>query len=323
MTRMRIAAAAALVLALPLGLAACGAQDAQSGSQSSQSSSSQADASSTPEVDRSGEANFPAVTGGFGEDPEISAGKGDAPAQVSVKTLHQGDGAGIAIEDTLLVDYELALWDGSKVESSFESGTPALFSLQQVIPGWTYGLEGQHVGDRVEIVVPAKWGYGDQPSGAIPAGSTLVFVVDVINSSANVSVDESLLSQGSATGAAAPEGISVEGAPGAEPTLSFAEGAAAPEASGAPLTLVEGAGEQVGEGDYVLYRGVGGPFGSNDRVSSSWGMEPQIIQAAQAQLVGQKVGSRLLYVLGSPGGAQSGSTPTVIVLDVVGILTAN
>ncbi len=319
--RMKIAAAAALVLALTTGLSACGTDTAQSDAQSSQSSL-QSEGSSIPEVDRNGTANFPEVTGGFGEDPQIFAGQGQAPSTVAVKTIHQGEGAEISIVDSLVVNYELALWDGTKIESSFENGRAALFSLQEVIPGWTYALEKQHVGDRVEIVVPAKWGYGDRASGQIPAGSTLVFVVDVIDSSANVVIDESLQSQGTPTGEALPEGVKVEGDPGVEPTVSFVEGASAPSGNSRTL-LVQGAGKTIVEGDYVLYRAVGGPFGSNEQINSSWALKPQLINAMQADLVGQSVGSRLVFVLGAGTNEQQGAIPTLIVLDIVGILTVN
>ncbi|WP_115727478.1 FKBP-type peptidyl-prolyl cis-trans isomerase [Actinomyces culturomici] len=316
------AAAAALALALSLSLAACGSDSAQS-AQSSQSASSES-GSSVPEVDRTGKANFPKVAGGFGEDPEISAGSGDAPTQVSVKTLAEGSGAALTTSDTVLVNYELVLWDGTKVESSFESGSPIAFSLGQVIPGWTYGLEGQKVGDRVEIVIPPKWGYGDTATGSIPAGSTLVFVVDVLDSTSNVAIDENALTQGTATGNALPDGVTVTGDPGVEPTLSFADGATAPTAN-SQTTIVSGTGQTVGESDYVLYRGVGAPFGQATSASSSWAGKPLAVSAKQLGLAGAKVGDRIVFVVGAASAAQSGSTststtPTVIVMDIVGVM---
>lgn len=318
----KAAAALALTLALSVSLAACSSDDqaSESGAQSS-ASAAQSD-SSVPEVDRSGDANFPEVTGDFGEDPEISAGEGDAPTRVSVATLSEGEGAALTTSDTVLVNYELALWDGTKVESSFESGSPIAFSLSQVIPGWTYGLEGQKVGDRVLIVVPPTWGYGDTATGSIPAGSTLVFVVDILDSTSNVTIDEGALKEGSATGDALPEGIEVSGGAGVEPTLSFTEGASAPT-DNSQTTVIAGTGAEVASSDYVLYRGVGGQFGASDSISSSWAEEPLVVAASQIGLEGAHVGDRIVFVLASSA-AQSGSTsstPTVIVLDVVGVMT--
>lgn len=314
--RLRTAAAAALALVLSASLAACGSDSSQSGPQS-QGSSQSASSPSAPEVDRSGKANFPKVVGDFGEDPEISAGSGDAPDRVSVKTLHEGSGATLTTKDTVLVNYELALWDGTKVESSFETKQPIAFSLGQVIPGWTYGLQGQKVGDRLELVVPAKWGYGDKATGSIPAGSTLVFVVDVLDSTSNVKIDEDALKQGAPTGAEAPAGVEVSSEPGAEPTLSFAEGAAAPTEN-SHTTIVKGTGAAIEEDDYVLYRGVGAPFGAAS--TSSWSAEPLAAKAATLGIAGETVGSRIVFVVGAGPGAQSGSTPTVIVMDVVGVM---
>ena len=50
-----------------------------------------------------------------------------------------------------------------------------------VIPGWDKGLVGKTVGSRVLLVVPPADGYADQVQGQIPANSTLVFVVDILD----------------------------------------------------------------------------------------------------------------------------------------------
>ena len=127
---MHKAATAVLTITVSLGLVACGSTDAP------QSASPQS-GTSIPEVERDGDFNFPATTGGYGEDTEISAGEGDAPTdKVYVKTLVQGDGAEVQLTDTVYVNYELALWDGTKVESSFETGKPIAFALNRVIPAW-------------------------------------------------------------------------------------------------------------------------------------------------------------------------------------------
>ncbi|MCI6412051.1 FKBP-type peptidyl-prolyl cis-trans isomerase [Schaalia hyovaginalis] len=317
--RARIGALA-LSMALVASLAACSSADSAQSASSDQSSAQSA--SAAPEVDRSGKANFPDVTGGFGEDPEISTGKGEAPTKISVKTLNEGKGEALTTTDTVMVNYELALWDGTKVESSFETGKPATFSLQQVIPGWTYGLEGAHVGDRVEIVVPSEFGYGDQGNSSIPGGSTLVFVVDVLASSSGSQADAQTLSKGQPSGEAAPEGIVVEGEAGKEPTLSFTEGAAAP-AGDSRTTIINGAGDEIKAGDYVLYRAVGGVFGDNATVSSAWQQGPLAVPADQVELVGAHVGDRVVFVMDTGAAAESGASPmTVMVIDLVGVMRA-
>nr|MCW1092094.1 hypothetical protein [Streptococcus anginosus] len=94
---MHKAATAVLTITVSLGLVACGSTDAP------QSASPQS-GTSIPEVERDGDFNFPATTGGYGEDTEISAGEGDAPTdKVYVKTLVQGDGAEVQLTDTVYV----------------------------------------------------------------------------------------------------------------------------------------------------------------------------------------------------------------------------
>lgn len=317
---LRTAAAWALALSMTLALGACSSTE---DSQSAADTSTSASATTPPEVDRSGDANFPDVTGGYGEDPEISAGSGDAPEKISVKTLVKGAGGEIQAEDTIAVNYELALWDGTKIESSFETGTPLVTPLSSLIPGWTYGLAGQHVGDRLVLVIPSEYGYGDSGSGTIPAGSTLVFVIDILNSTSAIDIDEDLLSQGVPTEETLPEGITVTGDAGTEPTVEFTDDVAIPEGD-SQLTLITGAGEQAAAGDYILYQGVGTPIGDTSQAVSTWSTgTPQLIAAEAQNLVGTTVGSRVAFILGTQAqqsGSVASTTPTLIVIDVIGIM---
>ena len=94
------------------------------------------------------------------------------------------DGAEVTKEQTVTVQYAGCLLDGTSFDSSWSRGTPTSFPLNGVIPGWTNGIAGQKVGSQVLLVVPADQGYGDQENGAIPANSTLVFVVDILGAEA-------------------------------------------------------------------------------------------------------------------------------------------
>ena len=78
------------------------------------------------------------------------------------------------------------MWNRRSVfDSSWSRGAPATFSIGTggVIPGWDKGLVGKKVGSRVLLVVPPADGYGAQAQGKIPANSTLVFVVDILDAS--------------------------------------------------------------------------------------------------------------------------------------------
>lgn len=323
--RTRRFALVGAVTAVLLAVAGCSGQSTSSTASSTPSASTSADAASqTPEVDRSGKGNFPEVTGSFGEKPTIAAGKGDEPTTIIAKTLHQGNGAEIGLDDTVTVHYAGALWsNGTIFDSSFERGTPATFSLNQVIPGWKYGLAHQHVGDRVELVIPARWAYGEKGSGdKIPANSTLTFVVDILGSlNAN---DTSALAGAHLTGAALPAGITVNGDLGTEPTIAF--GADMPMET-TQTVIAEGTGAEIQSGDTVMYHGVAGLFGQEGS-QSTWKSGAQTIPADQAKLVGTKVGSRVLFVYyqaaveGKDGKAGTPARASAIVVDILGAMHA-
>ncbi|GAB2494519.1 FKBP-type peptidyl-prolyl cis-trans isomerase [Promicromonospora xylanilytica] len=106
------------------------------------------------------------------------------PSELVVQPLIEGDGAEVTKDQTVTVQYAGCLLDGTSFDSSWSRGTPTSFPLNGVIPGWTNGIAGQKVGSQVLLVVPADQGYGDQANGAIPANSTLVFVVDILEAKA-------------------------------------------------------------------------------------------------------------------------------------------
>ncbi|MFC8798387.1 FKBP-type peptidyl-prolyl cis-trans isomerase [Promicromonospora sp. NPDC057138] len=107
-----------------------------------------------------------------------------APTDLVVQPLIEGDGAKVTKDQTVTVQYAGCLLDGTSFDSSWSRGTPTSFPLNGVIPGWTNGIAGQKVGSQVLLVIPADQAYGDQEQNGIPANSTLVFVVDVLEAKA-------------------------------------------------------------------------------------------------------------------------------------------
>lgn len=86
-----------------------------------------------------------------------------------------------AATDRVLVHYEGKLIDGTVFDSSYERGEPIAFPLNQVIAGWTEGLQLMKPGEEYMLFVPAEIGYGPQAQGdQIPANSTLVFRVELL-----------------------------------------------------------------------------------------------------------------------------------------------
>jgi FKBP-type peptidyl-prolyl cis-trans isomerase FkpA len=85
---------------------------------------------------------------------------------------------------TVTVNYTLWLSDGSKVQSSLDSGQPFKFTLgnnpPDVIAGWDEGVVGMTVGSKRRLIIPAELGYGAKGRGTIPPNAELTFDVDLL-----------------------------------------------------------------------------------------------------------------------------------------------
>ncbi len=130
-------------------------------------------------------AAVPAVTGPLGYEPKVAATTAKAPTSLLVHDVVVGDGDTAEPGDQLQVQYTGVLFPtAKKFDASWTDGQGNFtFTLDaspaQVIAGWDQGLVGMKVGGRRELVIPPSLAYGAQADGAIPANSTLVFVVDL------------------------------------------------------------------------------------------------------------------------------------------------
>lgn len=98
------------------------------------------------------------------------------------KVLEEGSGSSPESSDEVRVHYTGTLLDGTEFDSSHERGEPVQFPLNQVIEGWTEGLQLMKEGAKYRFWIPSELGYGSnpRPGGAIGPNETLVFEVELL-----------------------------------------------------------------------------------------------------------------------------------------------
>ena len=105
--------------------------------------------------------------------------------------LTEGTGAKPTATDKVKVHYEGTLTDGTKFDSSYDRGEPIEFPLNQVIKGWTEGVQLMSVGSKYKFFVPYDLAYGEQGAGGvIPPFATLIFTVELLDINAPAITDQ-------------------------------------------------------------------------------------------------------------------------------------
>jgi peptidylprolyl isomerase len=97
------------------------------------------------------------------------------------QVLNKGEGTeNPDANSKVTVHYHGSLLDGSVFDSSVVRGEPLSFGLNQVIPGWTEGVQLMVVGDKFKLFIPSELGYGNRSAGKIAPGSLLIFEVELL-----------------------------------------------------------------------------------------------------------------------------------------------
>ena len=109
--------------------------------------------------------------------PEIK----ETPTGLQYRILKEGTGSSPSSTDKVKVHYVGKLLDGTVFDSSVERGEPSEFGLNQVIRGWTEGLQLMKSGAKYEFFIHPKIAYGSRPRPKIPGNSLLIFEVELLN----------------------------------------------------------------------------------------------------------------------------------------------
>ncbi|MDO4901695.1 FKBP-type peptidyl-prolyl cis-trans isomerase [Actinomyces sp.] len=270
--------------------------------------------------------SLPTVSGDAGAEPTVSWGGGDAPANLTVKTLASGDGGEVTEDSIVVANYAGWEWGATETfDSSYARGEATPFSLQGVISGWRCGLAGHRAGDRLLLSIPAELAYGQPAASPDSPSGTLVFIVEVeqvITAEEAAMASKDAVLDAAAQQTLADRGVTVSGDLGAAASIAVADGAAEP-AEQETIVLARGTGDEVAEGDQVVLEVALVNWGDNDSLQSSWEVnQPQLTVVSKdttiGGLVGTPVGSRVVILL--PGDATRGTTASVYVVDVAKVI---
>ncbi len=277
----------------------------------SASPSSSASPSATPTITPSN--NFAAVkvTGAYGKSPTVKVDSPWAIDQTRTEVLSPGKGPVVQAGSTVEVNYYgVNGRTGKKFDDSFSRGQSIAFPLDQVVPGFSKGLQGQRQGSRVVVAMPGSDGYdasGGSPQAGINVGDTLIFVVDIV-----------------AVPLTGPSGTAVAPKAGL-PTVTETDGKPVvtvpktdPPSDLVVQPLIQGSGKTVGQSDSVTIDYSWVDWSTGAVLEQTYGAKPataalaSLVPGLQKGLVGQKVGSRVLVVVPpSEGYPQGNATPKV------------
>lgn len=102
--------------------------------------------------------------------------------ELKIEDIVIGTGDEVKSGDTIVIHYKGTLEDGTQFDSSYDRGEPfeTKIGVGEVIQGWDEGVVGMKTGGKRRLIIPPSLGYGEQAVGTIPANSTLIFDVELV-----------------------------------------------------------------------------------------------------------------------------------------------
>lgn len=106
----------------------------------------------------------------------------DKAVKFKSEDIKKGEGREVEGGDYIIIHYKGTLENGTEFDSSYKRGKPfkTRIGVGQVIEGWDMGVIGMKVGGKRKLTIPSILAYGDQEIGEIPANSTLIFELELL-----------------------------------------------------------------------------------------------------------------------------------------------
>ena len=139
-------------------------------------------AATTTAASTSAAADLTPKSGPISTQPTIAKPTGAAPKKLAVRNLVTGKGASATAGSTVTVNYVGEVYKSGKIfdDHTWTDHENFTTPLSGVITGWQQGVPGMKVGGRRELIIPPSLAYKNQAQTGIPAGSTLIFVIDLL-----------------------------------------------------------------------------------------------------------------------------------------------
>ncbi|MEX1077687.1 MAG: FKBP-type peptidyl-prolyl cis-trans isomerase [Homoserinimonas sp.] len=121
--------------------------------------------------------NVPEVE--LGDKPVVTLPEGDAPAELQLAVLKEGDGDVVEATDPVTIDYQGTSWETREVFDESYGKEPITLPANQFVKGFTAALVGQKVGSTLLVTIPAEHAYGDDPEAHQLGGQSLAFLIEI------------------------------------------------------------------------------------------------------------------------------------------------